>query len=317
MNPTGLTPGRHVDTVTVSVPGVVGSPVRVVQTLAVTGVQLSVAHPGHGRSVVVGDQVPVTDSEAVTLLGLSTDSVAWSANASAAGWLSLRSRSGTGSGMLRWTLDPKGLGVGTYVDTITVSAGSALGSPATLVDSLRVLPPLSVTATHLGAPDSVPAGAVLAQMDSAAVTTVGFGAADATWRATHQATGWLSMVADSGRGDGTVRWLASAAGLAAGTYVDTIVISIAGSAAAPATVVASLRVFDLTVDLGCAVGHFLGGACLSAESARLLDEVGNHNGEYDVGDLLEYLDRKHAHLSSSAISAPVRSGRAARGGGEP
>ncbi len=316
VDPAGIPPGLHVDTVTVTVPGVVGSPVSIIQTLAVTGVQLSVASRAHGRSVAVGDGTLVADSEAVTLLGLSTDSVAWSATAGDAGWLSLETASGTGSGMLRWTLDPTGLEVGTYVDTITVRAGGALGSPAELVDSLSVLPPSSVAAARLGSPDSVPSGSVRVQMDSAAVTPLGVGATDAAWRATHGATAWLSMVADSGVGDGTARWSISATGLAPGTYVDTVLITLTGSSAAPATVVDSLRVFDLAVDAGCAVGHFLGKACLSSEAAGFLDEAGNHDGTYDVGDLLKYLDRKDLPLASSILSAPERSRGAAQSGGE-
>jgi len=315
-DPSGLVPGLHVDTVTVSVPGVTGSPMRIVERLAVTGVQLAIARPGHGRDVEVGDVTAVADSEAVTLLGLSTDSVGWSATAGAGGWLSLQTTSGTGSGMLRWTLDPSGLDVGTYVDTITVSAAGALASPSELVDTLRVLPHLGVAATRLGAPDSVPTGAIRVQTDSAAVTPTGFGAAGATWRATHGAAAWLTMVADSGSGPGTARWSVSAAGLPTGVYVDTIAISVDGSTMAPAAVVDSLRIFDLSVDLGCAVGHFLGGTCLPADNARFLDEAGNHNGTYDLGDLLKYLDHNDLPLTSSIISAPAESGRD-RSGGKP
>ncbi len=80
----------------------------------------------------------VDDSVVVTILGEGAASGAWTATHRSASWITLLTASGTGSGRVRWRRDPTGLATGTYVDTITVSVASAVGSPARIVDSLTI-----------------------------------------------------------------------------------------------------------------------------------------------------------------------------------
>jgi hypothetical protein len=74
---------------------------------------------------------------------------AWTATKRRA-WTTLTTSSGTGSGRVRWSRDASGLAVGTYVDTITVTASGATGSPAILVDTLRVTAPQGGPQPDLG-----------------------------------------------------------------------------------------------------------------------------------------------------------------------
>jgi hypothetical protein len=66
----------------------------------------------------------------------------------------------------------------------------------------------------------------------------------------------------------------------------------------------------------------MGGPQLDGAVSAGLDAAGNHNGQYDLGDFLAYLDRNHATLSPALLqqlltqSSPVRpSARASRGSG--
>jgi hypothetical protein len=91
-----------------------------------------------------------TDSAAIELLGTAATAQPWAA------WSTslrvtfhslnafVRSASGTGSGWLKWSYDVSGLGPGLYVDTIHVRADGVPGSPAMIIDTLKLEGPLSV-----------------------------------------------------------------------------------------------------------------------------------------------------------------------------
>jgi len=85
------------------------------------------------------DSIAVTpDSALVTLTGAGSATAAWTATHGSSAWLTIVTAGGTGSAVLRWVVDPIYLAPGTYVDTITISADGAIGSPARIVDSLTV-----------------------------------------------------------------------------------------------------------------------------------------------------------------------------------
>ncbi len=259
----------------------------------------------------------LTDSAVLPLSGPASGFAPWEASAGAGTWLTLSQSTGVGYTPVRWSVDATMLDAGSYADTITVTLQGVAGGTEPLVQRLLVtgVPPLSISADRLGTLDSVPEGAARPLADSAEVKPRGTGASTATWKATHGSASWLTLTVDSGRASGTVRWSVDPEGLAVGPHTDTIVISLEGTSAPPARVVESLRVFDLTVNEGCAVGSFLGNPCLSSESAQFLDEAGNHNGRYDLGDLLRYLDDKNLPLTSaSPAGAPLRAGGARKGG---
>jgi hypothetical protein len=100
-------------------------------TLAVTPIGRSFGVNQDSVSVVV-------DSVAVTLTGSGASAARWSATHGGAEWLTLVTASGTGRGAVRWVLYPVNLAPGTYVDTITVVAQGASGSPAVVLDSVTI-----------------------------------------------------------------------------------------------------------------------------------------------------------------------------------
>jgi subtilisin len=87
--------------------------------------------------VAEGSTAVVADSANVILSGENSGGTVWTASKRRA-WTTLTTAAGTGSGRLRWTRNPTGLAAGTWVDTITVSAGTL---SARVVDTLIVAAP--------------------------------------------------------------------------------------------------------------------------------------------------------------------------------
>ena len=144
--------------------------------------------------------------------------------------------------VVRWDRDPTGLAVGVYVDTVTVTAAGATGSPAEVVDSLVVQTPLTLAVTPSVRRDTALVAATAPVPDSASVVLTGAGAEGAAWAASHVGGPWLSVTTAAGSGSGLVRWQRDPAGLAAGWYVDTVVVITAGAVGSPAAVVDSFLV---------------------------------------------------------------------------
>jgi hypothetical protein len=141
---TGLAVGVYVDTITVTAAGVAAvSPARIYDTLRITAVPVPVtlavsAHSGTA-SVQLGSSAPA-DSAMVTLSGTDAAATPWIAT-NRKPWITLVTSSGTGSGILRWTRTATALTVGTWVDTITVTAAGAGGSPIMIFDTLQIAAP--------------------------------------------------------------------------------------------------------------------------------------------------------------------------------
>jgi len=240
--------------------------------------------------VAEGNTTAVTDSAAVTLTGLGAAATDWTATHGAAAWVTLADSSGTGSGVVRWTRDPSGLTDGTYVDTITVSAPGASGSPAQLVDTLlveRVLATVTVDPSNRA--DTLLAGFEDAIADSASVVFTGGGPAVA-WTATHGSATWLTLADSSGTDNGVVRWSRAASSLGVGTHVDTISVTAGAAMGSPVSVIVTLEVTD-AVALLDAANHLMLGTGLSPFQAAFLDRFGNQDGTFNVGDVLAWVER--------------------------
>ena len=244
-NPTGLAAGVWVDTVTVSAGGLSA---RVIDSLVVSPppqpLSLAVAPASRRDSVELGTAAHA-DSGSVSLSGTGAATASWSATRKSA-WLTLTTASGTGSGKVRWSRNSAGLAAGIYVDTISVSAAGAAGSPARIIDSLRIyLNPLPLTASVSPASRyrSAKAGS-LVPPDSASVTLSGAGATLAAWSATNGKP-WVTLTTAAGVGSGRVRWSHNLTGLSAGTYVDTINVVVPGALGSPGLVIDSLVVTAL------------------------------------------------------------------------
>ncbi|HEY8061517.1 MAG TPA: S8 family serine peptidase [Gemmatimonadales bacterium] len=256
---TGLGVGVYVDTITVTAPGAAsGSPATIYDTLQVTAavvpVTLSLSAASRNVSVIQGGSAP-GDNAGVTLSGTGAGTTAWSATKKKS-WTTLTTANGTGSGTLAWNRSATGLAVGTYVDTITVTApGAASGSPATIYDTLQVTAaavPVALALVPGSRNVTVQQGGV-APSDNATVTLTGTNAGTTAWTAiNHKA--WNTLTVTGGTGSGSIGWNRNAAGLAVGTYVDTIRVTAPGAASgSPATLYDTLQVTAAVVPVALAV----------------------------------------------------------------
>ncbi len=227
-NATGLTAGTYVDTITVTAASLTATVYDTLKiTAAVVPVTVALSPAARTASVQQGNAAP-SDNATVTLSGTNAASTAWSATKKKA-WLTLTTASGTGSGTVAWSRNAIGLAVGTYVDTITVTAAS---SSAVVFDTLKItaaVVPVTVALSPAARSTSVQQGTA-APSDNATATLSGTNAASTAWSAVKK-TAWLTLTTASGTGSGTVAWSRNSSGLAVGVYVDTVTVTAASSSA--------------------------------------------------------------------------------------
>ena len=108
------------------------------ETVRPFGLALGLPPAAHKVYVVRGARAP-SDSFAVVIVGDRSTHTNWTASKKK-GWTTLASFRGTGDGLVRWTRSTPALAAGTYVDTITVAAPDAAGSPWQVLDSVIVTP---------------------------------------------------------------------------------------------------------------------------------------------------------------------------------
>ncbi|MGH7592353.1 MAG: BACON domain-containing protein, partial [Gemmatimonadales bacterium] len=193
-------------------------------------------NPSSRRATAPPGTSAPSDSAAVSLSGTNAAATQWSAT-HLHPWITLLASSGTGSGTATWMRNTAGLAAGTYVDTITITAPGAAGSPVTVIDTLQLTLALVPLVLNVS-PRSRRASAVQgtgAPGDNIAITLSGDGAANATWSITKRAA-WAAFTPSVGTGSGSASWARNALGLAAGTYVDTITVTATGALNSPAAV---------------------------------------------------------------------------------
>ena len=261
-------------------------------------------------TAVVGTTTLVPDSARVGLVGLGSSTLNWTATHGGGTWLTLTTASGTGDGTVRWDRDPTGLPPGTHVDTITVVAAGASGSPATIIDSLIVEQLLALTLGPTSRVDTMVAGATVPVTDSTTLTLFGAGSGSASWTASHGAATWLSLSNQNGVASSSITWTRSAAQLAAGTFVDTITVTAPGAIGSPAVVIDSL-VVAAPIALDAAAEELFFGGVLSALHVAFLDSQGNDDGVFNLGDVLAWIDWCEGPAPGGCVSAaaslePVR-----------
>lgn len=236
----GLAVGTYVDTITVSATGV--TPAVLFDTLKVTASQVTMAFTPIARSVSVqqGNAAP-GDNATLTLNGSNGPSTVWGVAAKKS-WTTVLTSTGTGTATVSWTRNTTALAVGTYVDTLTASAGGV--TPTVLYDTVKVTAAPVVVAVSPAARSVTITQGNSAPSDNGTVTLSGTNALSTAWSASKTAS-WVTFTTPSGVGNGTVAWTRNTAALVAGTYVDTVTISVAGSS--PAVLFDTLKVNAISV----------------------------------------------------------------------
>ena len=237
--------------------------------------------------VLVGSTEPFVDSVGVGFTGPRPDTKWWATH-KGGDWLELETASGAGPGAVTWAVDPSGLDVGRYVDTIVVEAQYATGSPAVFVDAFEVQPPLGIEEARVSAGYGID-GWMLSPLDSLDSGLFGFGAEDASWSAEASADGWLVMERTEGGYGEAVTWRRNTEGLAVGVYEDTITVSVDGHPGLVGVIVDRVEIVP-PISVDDAAYHLLGEDRLAPAQVLLLDWFGNRDGTFNAGDVLKWLD---------------------------
>jgi subtilisin family serine protease len=299
-NPLGLAAGSYVDTIAVSAAGAGGSPTYIIDnfriySVAATPLTEQVSPSSRYHSVKLGSNVPA-DSARIVLSGMGAAATTWTAS-NAKPWIALSVAAGTGTGDVRWSHNLTGLAAGTYIDTITVVAPNAIGSPSLVIDTLIVTAQKGkrvgrTTGTASGTDDGV-----ALHLDSVYVDV----AAETSWEATTGAA-WVTLLAGSRTGPGYLHWQRSLGGMSYGISQDSIVVSSGNAREVELVVTETIVAGADQVAASVAASALFEPAALDELRRRMLDLLGNANGRYDVGDLLAYLDRTGYSLSAPLLA---------------
>ena len=301
----GLDAGDHRTVIEVTLEGVAESfeiPVSVV-VLPPSRLELGPAPPR--VKVLVGSTEPEADSVAVAFSG-PRENTKWRASHSGGDWLELGRSSGAGAGAVTWTVDPTGLAVGLYVDTVVVEAGYAEGSPAEFVDTFAVQDPLDIEEMRETRGFGV-VGWSVAPSDSAFSGLFGFGEDSAVWTAEVSGSGHLAIEREEGGYHENVVWRRETKDLAVGLHEDTITIRVNDHPDLVGVIVDRIEVVEpIKVEDG--VLHLLGAGRLGSGQAGFLDWFGNRDGTFNAGDALRWID----HCSGGGAGSGCGSGNDTR-----
>ncbi len=306
-----LPSGDHEAAIDISVAGVaepVSIPVHLHIPLA-SHLELEAGDPP--RSVLVGSTESFEDSVRVVFTGPRTGT-RWTAEFGGGPWSELGNASGAGDGAVTWTVDPGGLEVGAYVDTVVVEAEWASGSPAIVLDSFLVKPPLGVTGPRTTGGYGI-AGWTLAPRDSADAGLFGFEAELARWTAAVEGSEWLTIERGAGAYGEAVVWTRNSAALTSGVREDTITIRVQGRPELSGVIVDRFEVVE-GMTLEDAALQVLGLDRLEAGQTRFLDWFGNRDGAFNLGDVLRWLDHCATGPGGSGCPAGASSAGTAEGG---
>jgi len=165
-------------------------------------------------------------------------SLAWSAVKDSS-WLGLNPPSGGTPMSLVISLDPTGKAVGTYQDTVTVTAAGALGSPAKIAVTFVIQQPVLVVTP---AADSHATNVGSATFNDTLRIANG-GTGSLSWTAAKaQSQPWLTLAKLAGSAPDQIPLTIASSGLAAGTYKDTVVVTAGGASGSPARIPVTLTV---------------------------------------------------------------------------
>ncbi len=199
--------------------------------------QLTVTPPALTFTYQIGGTTPAAQTFMVTAAGNAA--LAFTAT-SPGTWVTLNPTTGTTPATVLVSVNPAGLGAGTYTGTINVTAGGA-GNTAPVTVTLTVTGPPALTVTPSTLTFSAPTGGPAPPAQTLTVTS-NTGALNFTAAA---GSVWLSVTPTSGTTPATLSVSVNPTGLANGTYSGTINITQSGSAV-PQMIIVTLQVGPVT-----------------------------------------------------------------------
>jgi len=238
----GLTAGTYTAHITVSSPGIPGSPGVVTVTLIVSPPSpvLAVSPTTLSFTALVGAPNPAPASVNVTNTGTGTMSFSAATDVP---WLTVTPGTGTAPQTLQVSASTVGqeslpLTAGTYTGHVTITAAGAQGSPKVITVTLTITQPiLSV------APSTLAFNGIVGGIDPtpASLSVSNSGAGTLSFTAVSDAP-WLSVGPANATAPQTLTVGTSIAGLVQGTYIGHVTIAASGAQNSPTVVTVTLTV---------------------------------------------------------------------------
>lgn len=237
VNPANLAPGLYEGTITITAQGAVNSPISIAVALNVTRNPVLQPSPATvSFAVQTGGAAPADQTVAVTSSGAPVSFTVSTSTATGGSWLHAGAPGGTTPGTITLGVTPSGLAAGTYIGTVTITAAGAGNSPVTIPETLvvsdtalLVVSPAALRFTSSGGPQQI-------NLTTTDGTPLSYSAA------TLSGSNWLQVSPRGGTAPGGLTVSVNAAGLAAGNYNGTLVVSAPSAANSPQIVAVSLTV---------------------------------------------------------------------------
>jgi uncharacterized protein (TIGR03437 family) len=236
VNPANLALGLYEGTITITSPGAGNSPVTIPVTLNVTLNPVLQTSPAVvSFAVQTGGSAPPTQTIAVSSSGEPINFTASASTATGGNWLFAGTPAGR-NGPITLGVTPAGLAAGTYLGTVTITAPEAGNSPVTIPVTLVV----SDTALLVASPAALRFTSSSEPQQISLTTTDGTPLSYSV--ATTSGGNWLQVSPRGGTAPGGLTVSVNTAGLAAGNYNGSLVVSAPSAANSPQVIAVSLTV---------------------------------------------------------------------------
>jgi uncharacterized protein (TIGR03437 family) len=144
VNPLGVQPGIYRATITVTAEGASNSPQTVTVTFTVTGTTISMTPESLTFNYQIGGPAPAAQQVNLGVQGPAVNFTAASTTDGGGPWLSAAPLNGAIPAALTVSVNPQGLGAGTYTGNVTITAPGAANSPRTLRVTFVIAAPTTV-----------------------------------------------------------------------------------------------------------------------------------------------------------------------------
>ncbi len=237
---TGLAAGTYSGTVSILAPGTGNSPLTVPVSMTISSglPNLTAAPTALSFTYQIGGAAPAAKTVSVTSSGAALN---YSASASGSSWLNALPVYATSPGTVSISISPAGLVAGVYSGEVIIASTGAGNGPQIVTVSLIVTDPAASQLT--AAPASLTFNYTLGSTVPASQTiALGSTGAALAYTVSTSVGGWLAVTPSGGTTSGSVTVSINPAGLAAGTYTGSVIVTATGAGNSPLVVPVALNI---------------------------------------------------------------------------
>ena len=270
---TGLAAGTYSGIVSIAAPGTGNSPLTVPVSMTISSglPNLTATPTALSFTYQIGSATPAPQTISVSSSGAA---IAYSASASGSSWLNALPVNGSTPATVSVSISPVGLVAGVYSGEVIVASAGAGNGPQIVSVSLVVTNPAASQLT--AAPASLTFNYTLGSSVPAAQNlAIGSTGAALAYTVSTSVSGWLAVTPSGGTTSGSVIVSINPAGLAAGTYTGSVIVTATGAGNSPLIVPVGLNISSTstsTLTVAPAVLAFtyqIGGAVPAAQTVSV------------------------------------------------